>query len=139
MVLIYVRDLFGLTSRFSDNINIVQSIVSLLVFISCLLFAIVCLNRKLKSVTYQHLALDAIVSVIYSAIQCWLWIIRCGALCPYGYNFWSKLYELYIFIYFKQTLDVFMMFIEIHLTYVKLQSFQNELSTSAKQYIPLYV
>ena len=63
MVLVYVRDLFGLTSRFSDNINIVQSIVSLLVFISCSLFAIVCLNKKLKSVTYQHLALDAMATI----------------------------------------------------------------------------
>ena len=139
MALIYVRDLFNLSSRFIDDLNIAQSFVSLLVFVSCLLFAIVCLNKQLKSVTYQHLALDSIASVIYSIINCSSWIIRCGALCPYCYNFWSKMFDLYIFIYVRQSLDTFMMLIEIHLTYVKLQSFQNELSTSAKQYIPLYV
>jgi hypothetical protein len=139
MVLIYVRDLLSFSSRFIDDLNRVQSFVSLLVFISCLLYAIVCLNKSLKSVTYKHLALDSIVTVIYSIINCSSWIIRCGALCPYGYNFWSKMFDLYIFIYVRQSLDTFMMLIEIHLTYVKLQSFQNELSTSAKQYIPLYV
>ena len=135
----YYTDLLGLSTRLIDDLNIAQSFVGLFVFISCLLFAIGCLNKRLKSVTYQHLALDSIASVIYSIINCWSWIIRCGALCPYGYNFWSKMFDLYLFVYFRQSLDTFMMLIEIHLTYVKLQSFQNELSTSAKQYSPLYV
>ena len=135
MVLTYYTNLLSLSTRFIDDLQIVQSIVSFVVFISSLAYAIVSLNRKLKGVTYQHLAVDSVVCVIYAAIQCWTWIIRCGALCPYGYNYWSKLYDLYIFIYFKQTLDIFMMFVEIHLTYTKLQSFSN---VRTKTYIPLY-
>ena len=136
MSLPYYTNLLSLSSRLIDDLNILQSFVSLVVFLSSLFYCIICLNRKLKGVTYQHLAPDSVVCVIYAAIQSWTWIIRCGALCSYGYSFGSKVYDLYIFVYLRQTFDTFMMLIEINLTYIKLQSFSNE--QNRKTYIPLY-
>ena len=123
MSTLYFKDLLGLSTRVLDTLNYIQPFVSALSFISSLICAMVCMNHLLKGVIYQHLLLDSIVSTVYSALNAWTWIIRCGARCEYGYNYWSKVYELYVFLYFKQSLEVFMLLIEIHITYLKLRSF----------------
>jgi len=138
MVLQFYTNLLSLSLRLTDMLNVVQSLESLVLFFPSLCYAIVCMNKKLKSVTYQHLAVDSIACVIYAVINSTIWLIRCGALCAYGYDYWSKVFEWFVFIYFRQTLDVFMMLIEIHLAYVKLQSFRNVQNTN-KFTIPLYV
>ena len=135
MVLTFYTSLLSLSMRLIDNLNIIQSLESLILLIPSVCYAIVCMNKRLKSVTYQHLAVDSIACVFYALINSSVWIIRCGALCPYGYNYWSKMFEWYVFIYFKQTLD---MLVEIHLTYVKLQSFRN-VQIRKKFSIPLYM
>ena len=132
-------DLFSLSSRLLDALNMIQPLVSLVAFASSLVYVFVCASKHLKGVTYQHLLVDSVVSTAYAALNSWTWLIRCGALCAYGYAYWSKVYELYVFIYFKQSLELFMMLVEIHLTYVKLNSFRfTSVSPAASKYTALH-
>ena len=137
MTVIYTN-LLSLSPRILDTLNVyVQPLFGLFTLVCSLLCAIVFASSRLKGVTYQHLFLDALASAVYGLSNSWTFIIRCGALCMYGYNYWSKFYEVNCYIYIGKSLELFVLLLEIHLSYLRIASFSKE--KKGKDWIPMYV
>ena len=129
-------DLLSLSPRILDTLNVyVQPFFSLFTLVCSMLCAITLSSKRLEGITYQHLFIDSVAATVYGLSNCFTFIIRCGALCSLGYSYWSKLYEIYFYGYLGKSLELFMLLVEIHLSYLRIASFSKE--NKSRAYIPI--
>ena len=115
-----------LSPRILDVLNVfVLPVVSLFALINSSICLVILSHEKLKGLIYKHLFIDSAASVLYSFSNCFIFLIRCGIYCDLGYNYWSKFYEIYVFIYFGKSIELFIMMIEINLAFYRFFSFTN--------------
>ena len=60
---------------------------------------IVIVKGSLKGIMHKYMLFMCIFEIFEMAINFWLMIVRCGTLCPYGYEYLSKVYEQYFYSY----------------------------------------
>ena len=121
MPLILYHNLLDLSTRMLDTLNVyVQPSVSGFGLICNLLNTLILSSSNLKGTIYQHLLVDAIASSFYALNNSFTFIIRCGALCSYGYAYWSKWFEIYFYIYIAKSIELFILLIEIHLAFQRI-------------------
>ena len=117
--------LLSLSTRLLDTMNVYTlPFVSLFTFTCSFISMIVLANKRLKGIVYQHLLLDSIAAIIYAASNSFTFLIRCGALCSYGYTYWSKFYELHFYVYVGKSVELFILLLELNLSFMRLSSFE---------------
>ena len=95
----FYYSLEGLSARATDFLNTyILPFISLFSILCGLVCVIVLTNRRLKGVIFQHMQAISIANFFYAVINLFFFIIRCGALCPYGYDYGAKVYEYYIYL-----------------------------------------
>lgn len=91
-----------LTNIFTDysNVLILPSISLVgIIMNSISIFVSSKLDRSQLMNLFIHV--DSVLNFILCLISMFLPVIRCGSLCPYGYTYAAKVYEMYFFSYLK--------------------------------------
>lgn len=81
----------------------------------------------------DYIWLNSLIDFFFLIIESFLFIIRCGMLCPYGYSYVSKLYEVYVYLYAGYILITAQMLLNIQVSYERLQMFSGKLNVGKKQ------
>lgn len=78
-------------------------------------------SRRVSKKELQHLCktrdyilLNSILDFAFLLVESFLFIIRCGSLCPHGYAYASKFYEIYVYLYFGYVLITAQVFFNIY-------------------------
>lgn len=111
-------------------------IVGCITNIMCL---VVLSSKNLAGKMYEFLTLMVICDLLKLLLSFGLVIFRCGALCPYGYNFYAKLYEQYIFLYWSNVWNMYGSLIHITAASDRLLSFYPYLARKVDKLLPLKV
>ena len=120
----FYYSLEDLSARATDFLNTyILPFISLFSILCGLVCVIVLTNRRLKGVIFQHMQAISIANFFYAVINLFFFIIRCGALCPYGYDYGAKVYEYYIYLTIGKSLELFVILLDLNLLILKLQSF----------------
>lgn len=98
-----------------------------------LLKIIVLLRRTLTGRIYQFLLVIAVTDFIKLFTSAFLILFRCGSLCPYGYNYYAKYYEQYIYLYTGNVCTVYGTCISVVAVSDRLLSFYPNLSKRAER------
>ena len=97
----------SLSSILIDTLNFYfLPFISMYSFICNILMVIVFTNKRLNGDVYQYLLFDSLVGTFYFSISTFIFLIRCGVYCPYGYDYTSKFYELYLYFFIGKTVEV---------------------------------
>lgn len=95
-----------ISSRFFDfsNILILPAVCLFGLFTSstCMLGSYK--HDESNSRILNYIFLNSLVDFFFLLTQFWSFIIRCGAVCPYGYTYISKVFEIYIYSFLGYTL-----------------------------------
>jgi hypothetical protein len=94
-----------------------------------LLSVITLFRSNLKNSIYQFMLINSICDLVFLSICIFTAIIRCGRFCPYGYNYYSKLYEQYVYLYVGNTILAFGALLDIAVSLQKLASFSSSSKT----------
>ena len=128
--MLYYYTLEALSLRLNDTINVyVMPFINIYTLICNLITAIIFSNKKLKGDIYRYILAQSISSSIYFTMSNSLSVTRCGALCPWGYDYYSKLFELYIYLYLGKIIEFFHYLVDLAMCIVKLRSFSIERRT----------
>ena len=100
--------------------GIVTNIINILVF----------KQSKLDSDITKYFLTNSCGDLAFLSTQVFLFIIRCGDLCPYNYNYWAKLYEKYIYIYTGYVIYTFGLLLDISASLNRLSSFKIRIITN---------
>jgi hypothetical protein len=65
----------------------------------------------------------SICDMSFLMTQIWLVIIRCGSLCPYGYTYGSKFFEVYIYLFVGYVIITLAVMVDICVSIERLRSF----------------
>ena len=76
------------------------------------------------------MSINSLTDLVFLFIEFFLVIIRCGNLCPLGYEFSSKIYELYIYLFVGYTIISFQLLLDISVSLNRLFSFSATKSNS---------
>ena len=99
-------------------IGIVTNIINIVVFAERKL-----LSNKNKNLMEKYMFINSITDLVFLFIEFFLVIIRCGNLCPLGYEFSSKIYELYVYLFVGYTIISFQLLLDISVSLNRLFSF----------------
>ena len=114
----------SLSSILIDTLNFYfLPFISMYSFICNILMVIVFTNKRLNGDVYQYLLFDSLVGTFYFSISTFIFLIRCGVYCPYGYDYTSKFYELYLYFFIGKTVEVIIFLIDLYLCVIKYRAF----------------
>lgn len=124
----------NLTNRFVDysNVYVLPSIClfGIITSFTCILVSFK--RDETNAKTFNYIFLNSLIDFSFLVIQSFLFIIRCGILCPYGYTWFAKFYEIYIYLYIGYVLVSSQVFINIYVAYERLNMFSGKLSKKKK-------
>lgn len=80
-------------------------------------------DEELNAKMLNYIFLNSLIDFVFLFIQFWLLLIRCGALCPYGYTYWAKFYEIYIYTFLSYVLATSQVILGIYVSIERLQMF----------------
>lgn len=124
----------NLTTRFVDysNVYLLPSICLFGIITSSICICVSYKRDESNAKTLDYILLNSLVDFFFLIIQFFLFIIRCGMLCPYGYTYIAKFYEIYIYLYLGYVLVTAQIFLNIYVVYDRLKMFTGKL-TNQKQ------
>jgi hypothetical protein len=94
-----------LSTLFTDYSNVVLlPSISLFGIVTNLISIKVALKLNKNQLMNLYILFDSILNLLLSLITVFLGITRCGSLCPFGYKYISKLYDLYLYLYIKHSI-----------------------------------
>lgn len=123
---VFSKDNF--TNRFVDYSN-VYVLPSICYFgcITSLISVMVTFKREdSHTKTLNYIFLNSTIDFLFLLIQSFLFIIRCGVLCPYGYSFPAKFYEIYIYLYAGYILLTSQVLLNIYVSYDRYKMFSTK-------------
>lgn len=120
----------NLTNRFVDysNVYLLPSICLFGIITSFICIVVSFKRDESNAKTLDYIFLNSLIDFSFLCIQSFLFIIRCGMLCPYGYTWFAKFYEIYIYLYIGYILVTSQIFLNIYVTYDRLKMFSGKLS-----------
>jgi hypothetical protein len=122
-----------LTSRTSDVLNVyIIPLLNMYNVICYSLATIVLSNKNLKGDVNRLLLVFSILGVVVFLISNCLVIVRCGILCPWGYDYVSKFIEAFVFLYICRSLELVALFCQLNILVVKLKAFSTKTRTNAQ-------
>lgn len=98
-----------------------------------LLNIIVSFSKELQKNVFKFILVDSIGDFLFLFIQFFLVIIRCGTLCPWGYSYISKLYEIYIYLFIGYVIIAFRVLVDLSVSLNRLLILSNIFKNS-KEY-----
>lgn len=121
----------SLTSRIIDFFNVFILPPICIAGIIFNLFSILVLIKikceiKDKRNIFTFMLLNEIIDFLLSLINVFIVIMRCGALCSYGYSYELKMYEQIIYLFLGNSLALFGTLIEISISINRLRAFKTE-------------
>ena len=63
--------------------------------------------------------------LLFLLIQVFIAVFRCGVLCPFGYTYASKVYELYVYLYLGYAIVTFAAFVHISVSIDRIRLFSH--------------
>lgn len=117
----------NLTFRYQDLSNMILfPLICLFGMFTSLVTILILLYHKntLKGKTYDYIVVNALIDFAFLFIEFWLIIIRCGILCPYGYSYWAKFYEIYVYQYVGYVLVTTQVMLSIVVSVERLKMFK---------------
>ena len=125
-----------LTPKLSDIVNVfILPSIAFYSVITNLICLIVFSDKTLfKNQTYKYFLFNSIFDIIYSFINLFVFIMRCGTYCDYGYSYWIKMYEIYAFHYIARAFEVSCILVDIKLGFIRLMAFSNNVRHKDKIY-----
>ena len=115
----------NLTSLFVDYSNVVLlpsiCFFGILTSIACILGSYK--RDESNSTALCYILINSITDLLFLLIEFFVVIIRCGNLCPLGYTYFSKFYEIYAFLYIGYVLANSQVFFNIYISYDRLKMF----------------
>ena len=115
------------TSRTSDILNLyLIPIINMYNVICYSLATIVLSSKNLKGDINRLFLVFSILGVIAFLISNCLAIVRCGLLCPWGYDYVSKLVEAFVFLYVCRSLELVGVFCQLNILFIKLNAFSTK-------------
>ena len=114
----------SLSSRTNDLINVYVIPLVNIYNITLYFFAILILsNKTFKGEINNLLLVFSLLGVVaFLMVNC-LSVVRCGALCPWGYDYVSKLVEWVVYLYLGKSIELVGIFVEFHMLFIKLKAF----------------
>lgn len=62
---------------------------------------------------YKYMLINSLTNFVYSFICSFVFLMKCGQFCKQEKTFISRVYEIYLFYYFSNVLDIFNILVEI--------------------------
>jgi hypothetical protein len=98
----------NLSTRFADYSNVyVLPVVCAFGLLTSLASLVVAFQIKQRDHIVEYILANSLIDFLFLLTQFFLFLIRCGTLCPWGYTRASKLYENYIYLFVGYTLNTF--------------------------------
>ena len=101
--------------------------------ITNVLTIIVLFKSDLKGIMYKYMIFMSIFEIIEMLISFWLMIVRCGTLCPYDYQYLSKFYEQYFYLYLRNVSIFYSNIADLHIAFNRLNNFSKDLKSFSKK------
>lgn len=120
----------NLTVRFADysNVFLLPTVCYIGVLFSILSLFVSFKSDESNAKTLNYIFLNSLIDFLFLITQSFLVVFRCGVLCPYGYKYASKFYEIYIFLYFGYILVTSQVLLNIWVAYDRLKMFSGKLT-----------
>lgn len=120
----------NLTTRFVDysNVYLLPTICYFGVITNTICVLATYKPTEGNSKTLNYIFLNSAVDILFLLIQSFLVIIRCGVLCPYGYTYVAKFYEIYIYLYVGYVLVSSEVFLNIYVTFDRFKMFSGKMN-----------
>ena len=130
----------NLTNRFVDysNVYLLPSVCGFGIITSFLCIVVSLKSDESNAKTFDYILLNSLIDFFFLLIQCFLFIIRCGILCPYGYTWFAKFYEIYIYLYVGYVLILSQVFLNIYVAHDRLKMFSATANFSGRKQISIY-
>ena len=130
----------GLTPRFADysNVYVLPPICAFGIATNILCIIVSAKRDESNAKSLDYILLNSLIDFFFLLIQFFLFIIRCGALCPYGYTYGAKFYEVYIYLYIGYVLVTSQVLLSMYIAWDRLKMFSGKLSAQ-KPKLNLYI
>ena len=126
----YLYSVDSLTTKFLDYTNVFfLPLASLFGIITNMLSIIIIAFLNKKEFMNNFMLTNSILNLIFSLINIFIVIIRCGSLCPLGYKFYSKVYELYIYLFVGNIIILTCVLMDLVVSLNRLFSFSKKRSS----------
>ena len=93
----------------------------------------VLIKTKLADKIHFYMMTSSVSDLLFLMIQFSLVVIRCGTLCPYGYTYGAKFFELYIYLYAGYVIITFTALVDVSVSIDRLISFQNKRTSRSRR------
>lgn len=122
-----------LTSRLVDYGNVIfLPLICLFGIGANLTNIILTLRIAAKDTITRYILTNSIIDVIFLLTKLFLFIVRCGALCPYGYSYGSKIYEVYVFQMLSYIMVTFQSLQNVYFAFERLKFFKSNYAVIRK-------
>lgn len=122
-----------LSIRFADYMNVyVLPLVSLFGMITNLINIVVTFGLKTRDHAISYILVNSLLDFVLLSTQFFVFLIRCGTLCPYNYTYAAQFYEQYVYVYFANNLVTGQAVYNTFMSYERLQFFRNNLVKRAE-------
>lgn len=119
----------GLTIRFADYSNVfVLPVLAFFGICTNLVNIVVTMRVKTRDNIIKYIITNSVLDFLFLLTQVFIFIMRCGTLCPYGFSFWAKCYEMYVFQTTGYVLITFQAIYNLYLAFEKLKVFAKNLT-----------
>jgi hypothetical protein len=113
-----------LSTRFADYSNVyLFPGICLFGIVTNLLDLTVTLQIRPKDNIIKYIYINSAADLLFLLTQVFVSVVRCGALCPYGYTYVSKLYEMVIYSFARHVLITFQAIFNLFMTIENLKLF----------------
>ena len=117
----------GLSTRTNDLLNVfIMPFLNIYLVISYLISTIILSNNKLKGDINKYFLVFSITGLSYFIMSNSLSITRCGSLCRWGYDYYSKLFEWFVYLYIGKSAEIFCILCQISVLKIKFDAFSAE-------------
>ena len=123
-----------LSTRYGDfsNVYILPTICGFGIITSFLCILVSFRRDESNAKSLDYILLNSIIDFLFLLCEIFVVIIRCGFLCPYGYTYGSKIYEIYIFLYSGYVLVTSQVLLSIYISYDRLNMFSGKVAAQKK-------
>lgn len=127
----------NLTNEFVDysNVYLLPAVCFFGILTNFLCIVVSIKRDESNAKTLNYILINSFVDFFFLAVESPLFIIRCGALCPYSYKYISKFYEIYIYLYCGYILVTSQVLLNIYVSYDRFTMFSRKFNSNAKMSI----
>ena len=123
-----------LSTRYGDfsNVYLLPSICGFGIITSFLCILVSFRRDDSNAKSLDYILLNSIIDLLFLLCEIFVVIIRCGLLCPYGYTYAAKIYEVYVFLYTGYVLVTSQVLLSIYVAYDRLTMFSGKMSVQKR-------